>query len=63
MIKPRYNIGQQVYHATPESPTGIVLDCIYSVRKNEWEYLVSFGANEESLVYYEEEVSETKVFK
>ncbi len=63
MKKPKYNIGQGVYHATPDSDKGIVLDCIYSLRKNQWEYLVAFSANTTSLVYYEEELTETKTFE
>ncbi len=62
MKKPKYNIGQSVYHVTPDSDKGIVLDCIYSLRKNQWEYLVAFSANATSLVYYEEELTENKTF-
>ncbi len=62
MTKPKYNIGDYVYHITPESDKGVVLDCIYSARKKEWEYLVTFGVNQESLMYYEDELTETKIF-
>ncbi len=63
MTNPKYNIGQSVYHVTPESDKGVVLDCIYSLRKNQWEYLVTFRANEQSLIYYEEELSENKIYE
>ncbi len=63
MTNPKYNIGQSVYHVTTESDKGVVLDCIYSLRKNQWEYLVTFRANEQSLIYYEEELSENKIYE
>lgn len=60
--KNRFDIKQQVYHNSPDGPAGVVIDCRYSQRANEWEYLVSFGAGVETLWYYEEELSEHKVF-
>jgi len=38
-----YNIGDRVYHVTPDSPLGIVLDIDYSVVNNSVKYLVTFG--------------------
>ncbi len=61
-IETKFNIGDSVYHATPDSNRGIVLDCIYSLRNKEWTYLVAFGGDMESLVYYEEELTDTKIF-
>lgn len=60
--KNRFEIKQKVYHNSPDGPAGVVIDCRYSMRADEWEYLVSFSAEVESLWYYEEELSEHKIF-
>ena len=60
--KNRFDIKQQVYYNSLDEPAGVVIDCRYSVRANDWEYLVSFNAGVESLWYYEEELSEHKIF-
>lgn len=60
--KNRFEIKQKVYHNSPDGPAGLVIDCRYSMRVDEWEYLVSFSAEVESLWYYEEELSEHKIF-
>lgn len=62
MKQRKFDIGSSVYHVTPDSPWGIVLDCIYSIRHNEWTYLVSFGPDKASLEYMEEELSFNKSF-
>lgn len=62
MKKYRYNITDKVYHITPESDAGVVLDCRYSLLADMWEYLVTFSPTQESMWYYEHELSETKVF-
>lgn len=62
MRKPKFQIGEKVYHITPESDSGIVLDCIYSIRKGYWMYLVTFSPEKDSMEYYEDELSSTKIF-
>jgi len=62
MKKPKFEIGERVYHITPESDSGVVLDCKYSLREGAWSYIVTFGPKEESLLYYEDELSRTKIF-
>lgn len=34
-----------VYHVTPESPKGVIIERRYYPDTNEWEYLVSYGFN------------------
>lgn len=62
MKSPAFKIGERVYHVTPESEQGVVLDCIYSMRKGTWMYIVTFGPDKEALSYYEDELSWTKMF-
>lgn len=62
MKEPIYKIGDRVYHITPDSDQGVVLDCMYSMRANAWTYLVAFGPDKESLVYYEEELNSSKTY-
>lgn len=62
MNKPKFQIGEKVYHVTPDSDQGIVLDCRYSMRENAWSYVVTFGPEKESLIYYEDELSTSKTF-
>jgi len=62
MKKPKYQIGEKVYHITPESPAGVVLDCRFSMRDNSWSYIVAFGPEKESLSYYEDELTTNKTF-
>lgn len=38
-----YSIGEEVYHITPDSPTGVVIDINYNVSTNTTTYIVSFG--------------------
>ena len=62
MKNPKYEIGERVYHITPESYPGIILDCRFSVRENAWSYIVTFGPEKESLQYYEDELTQSKIF-
>jgi hypothetical protein len=43
MKKPRFNIGDEVYHITPESDKAIVLDINYSYAFNVNTYTVGLG--------------------
>ena len=58
----KYNIGDAVYHVTPESDKGIVINANYNLLFDLWTYQVSFSPNMESLDYYEHELQETKTF-
>lgn len=62
VIENKFEIGEAVYHITPDSYRGVVLDCRYSLRFDEWEYLVSFGPDKESLLYFDTELSKNKIF-
>ena len=63
MIKPnRFGIGDQVFHVTPESPEGIVIDAKYSLLTGSWEYQVTFGPDVASLWYYDIELVEHRTF-
>mgnify|MGYP001320356691 FL=1 len=61
MISNKFNIGDKVYHATPESDCGIIIDAEYSLRYNRWAYIIStgFGENKYAL---EDEICSSKVF-
>ncbi|MPM33065.1 hypothetical protein SDC9_79632 [bioreactor metagenome] len=62
MTNPKFQIGEKVYHITPESDQGVVLDCTFSMRKGYWLYLVTFGPEKDSMDYYEDELSTSKTF-
>ncbi len=53
----KHNINDRVYHITPESPKGVVINAKYCLLTNDWEYQVSFSAGADSLWYYEHELS------
>lgn len=61
LVTPKFNIGQVVYYNLPESEEGLVIDIIYKVRPNQFEYLIgsSFG---ESHWADEVEISDHKIF-
>jgi len=63
MKQPKYNIGDMVFHALPESPQGIVIDGRYSLLTGIWEYQVAFDYLVASLWYIEVELSTTKKYK
>ena len=46
MKKNKYNIGDKVYHITPESPTGIVVDIRYYFSSDDYEYHVAWSPSE-----------------
>jgi hypothetical protein len=60
---PSYDIGDTVYHATPDGDSGIVIDISYSVRNRHILYKVSYGRrSEDEVLCYEEELSHEKTF-
>ncbi len=58
---PKFTPTDKVYHATPDSPQGIVTDARYSLLNRRWEYAVAFGIKEE-MVCLEFELSTSKSF-
>lgn len=56
---PRFLIKQDVYHITPDSEKGIVLDMIYYFHTQQYKYLVTFGIGKNDW-YDEHELSESK---
>lgn len=41
--KNEFRIGETVYHATPDSDQGIILDVVYSQLMKKYTYIVSIG--------------------
>lgn len=62
MKQPKYNIGDVVYHITPESDAGVVLEATYSLLNNRWLYRVTFGIRDNEIDYYEHELVTTQTF-
>lgn len=46
-IEHKYDISDEVYHVTPESPKGIIIEWRYYRGSNEVYYLVSIGYGQE----------------
>lgn len=61
MKKPKFQIGQEVYHITPESDTGVVIEINYSYAFNINTYTVAtgWGVQHECA---EHELSDSKIF-
>lgn len=51
----KYEIGQSIYHVTPESDKGIIKDISYSILNNKVLYNVVFGRRAEDDVWCTEE--------
>ena len=54
---PKFRILDDVYHITPESPKGIVINITYNVASSEYTYQVTFSASDPAMYYYENELS------
>jgi hypothetical protein len=61
-IETKFNIMDKVYHVTPESLPGCVLDINYSLLTKDCKYLVAFS-QAESNWYYEHELTLKMNFK
>lgn len=60
---PKHGLGDYVFHATPDSPKGIIIDVKYSVLEQRIQYLIAFGPKEDDqILCYEHELSGNKVF-
>ena len=61
MTLPQFNIGDTVYHVTPDSERGIIVDISYSYRTNLNKYLVSISFDKSEWCD-EVELSYNKIF-
>ena len=62
-FNPIFKINQEVYHITPYSDKGIIVDINYCVRTKQISYNVLFGRSiEDNIWCHEYELSENKVF-
>lgn len=60
MFDAKFDIGDKVYHITPESSAGVIIDMSYKLATNELRYLIVTGwANEVWAI--ESEISRDKI--
>lgn len=57
----KYNINDDIYHVTPNSPKGVILDIVYYYKTKYLEYTVAWSHNETSFCS-EDELSKTPKF-
>lgn len=63
VYKPKYQIGQHIFHATPESDKGIIVNINHDFVSNVIKYEVAFGRRAEDNIWCDEvELSESKIF-
>lgn len=60
MREPKYLINDRVYHILPDSESGVVINISYLFAERMYKYQVAFCATEESLWYFEHELTTTK---
>ncbi len=59
----KFNIGQTIYHATPDGDRGIIINIQYSVKDRTVFYKCCFGRKSEDTVWCDElELSEDKIY-
>jgi hypothetical protein len=61
-INPRFKISQKIYHITPDSPMGVILNWRYCGLEKYFEYLVTFSPDNATIWYLENELLESKNF-
>ena len=61
MKKNKFYIGQDVYHVTPESGKGIVIDITYTFSTGTYHYLVATSWDVEHMCV-EHELSDSQIF-
>jgi hypothetical protein len=61
MKQPKFNIGDRIYHNTPNSEEGLVMDISYSLRYKEFVYNIVVGYNN-NYDCLEDELTEDKIF-
>lgn len=59
-MKFKFDLYQKIYHITPESPSGVILDRRIYPDIGRIEYLVTFSYNDEAWCV-EQELSENKI--
>jgi len=59
-FEPKYQIGQKIWHKTPDSEQGIIIDIIYYVNTQQIKYCVAIGFNNE-VWCLEKELSDEKI--
>ena len=60
-MKNRFNILDQVYHVTLESPVGVVVDWVYTASTNKVKYLVAFSCVDQYWLE-DHEIVKTRVY-
>lgn len=63
METPKFNILDKVYHITPESPIGVVIEIKYTYSSGMHEFQVAFSHDTPSLWYFDYELSTSKTYK
>lgn len=58
--KPKFRIGEYVYHVTPDSEVGVVLNIFYDYQFKSHCYKISLGFGQ-LVECYEEELTDEKV--
>lgn len=58
---PKFNIGDEVYHNTPDSKKGIIVDILYYYSTDSFKYLVATDWSEKSFCT-DIEISLNKIF-
>ncbi len=62
-IKHKFDVGETVYHITPESPPGIVLEWTYYSYSRKVRYKVVYGHDSNNEVWCDEiELTEDKIY-
>jgi len=61
-LKPKYNIGQLVYHVTPDSERGIITDITWRMSSNIIWYSVTFNVNSGEISCRDFELTIQKTF-
>ncbi len=61
IVKPRFYLGDRVFHITRDSDEGVITDMFFDIRLG-WKYYVAFSPLSAEMVYYEEELTQSKIF-
>jgi len=59
---PKFNIGDEAYHVTKESPKGIIIDVEYKFNSNSFLYQVAFSFDASSMWYYGHELTKQMTY-
>lgn len=61
IVKHRFYLGDRVFHITRDSDEGVITDMFFDIRLG-WKYYVAFSPLSVEMVYYEEELTQSKIF-